>query len=81
VLQDTWTFNGKDWTQMCGACAPPVRADAVMATLGSDVVLFGGYDGSSFLQDTWTFNGTSWTQASVSSPPPARAYAMMATLP
>jgi hypothetical protein len=63
-----------------------------MATLGSEVVLFGGQsaiaffvggqaDGGGFLGDTWTFDGSVWTQVSVSSPPPPRFEATMATLP
>lgn len=53
---------------------------SAMATLGNEVVLFGGNGGYS-LTDTWTFDGTSWTQVSISSPPPARIAPSMATLP
>ena len=56
-----------------------------MATLGDDVVLFGGKSGDAaspggpLLGDTWTWNGASWTQLDVEGPS-ARVGAAMATL-
>jgi hypothetical protein len=50
-----------------------------MATLGNEVILFGGAD-SSQLGDTWVFDGTRWTQLSVSGAPPAGSGGAMATL-
>ena len=79
-LNDTWTFNGTSWTQISVSQPPPAREQAAMATLGNEVVLFGGANIVSELSDTWTFDGTNWTQVPVSNPPPARAQAMMATL-
>lgn len=35
-------------------------------------VLFGGYNGSSYLNDTWTFDGTTWTQVLTAHSPSAR---------
>jgi N-acetylneuraminic acid mutarotase len=43
-----------------------------MTSLGSKVVLFGGYSGAASLNDTWTFDGTTWTQVTVTTPPAAR---------
>ena len=79
-LNDTWTFNGTSWTQVPVSNSPPARGGAAMATLGNEVVLFGGYS-LGFLNDTWTFDGTSWSQVPVSKPPPARSGGTMATLP
>jgi hypothetical protein len=79
-LNDTWTFDGTSWTQVSVSSPPPARSHAAMATVGSEVVLFGGYDANGALSDTWTFDGSRWTQVSVSSPPPARYSAGMATL-
>jgi hypothetical protein len=62
---DTWTFDGTRWTQLSVSNAPPARSFAAMATLGNEVVLFGGA-AIGFLNDTWMFDGTSWTQVSVS---------------
>jgi len=53
-----------------------------MATLGSTVVLFGGYDqgsGTTF-NDTWTFNGSTWTQVGPPSSPSARTSPAMGTM-
>jgi N-acetylneuraminic acid mutarotase len=81
---DTWTFDGTSWTQVCVSNRPPARSALPLATLGNEVVLFGGASSTALstgrnLNDTWTFDGTSWTQVSVSSSPPGDAD-MMATL-
>lgn len=56
------------------------RESASMATLGNEVVLFGGDGfGTGFTSDTRTFDGSSWTQA-LGSSAPARESASMATL-
>ena len=67
----TWTWNGLNWTAICGttspstaACALPSRNGAAMAydPANSSIMLFGGTAGiGSFLSDGWTWNGTSWT--------------------
>jgi sugar lactone lactonase YvrE len=42
------------------------------------VLLFGGYDGSSnYFADTWAWNGTTWTQLAPANFPPARDMASM----
>ena len=65
LLADTWTWDGTDWTGH--VVAPPrPREAAMMATLGSTVVLFGGLGGSDAnteLSDTWTWNGSSLEHA------------------
>ncbi len=61
------------------ASGPPARYFASMATLGGQVVLFGGYGGN-YLNDTWTFDGSSWTQVTGSGPS-ARVEASMASIP
>jgi hypothetical protein len=67
-LNDTWTFDGKNWQQIVTAVAPPPRAAAAAAydaTL-KRVILFGGFNGQ-YLNDTWIWNGAAtvptWTQA------------------
>ncbi len=95
LLNDTWLYNGSSWTQVIGAagcttaCAssPPARAFASMSydASTSEVVLFGGWTGSSYLNDTWVYNGSSWTQVigtsgcttACSSSPPGRESATM----
>ncbi len=88
---DTWTWDGTDWTERIpsapqgqGGVSPAWRNGASMATLGSRVVLFGGYGGvsgsPSDLGDTWAWDGTSWTQESPPAAPSARGWAAVATL-
>jgi N-acetylneuraminic acid mutarotase len=75
----TWTFDGATWVQL-EVTGPPGRAEAVMAPVHGQLVLFGGLnDGNNnTLDDTWTFDGTTWTELSV--PGPAGRYdAVMAT--
>jgi len=64
TFDDTWTFNGEQWTQWSPATSPPARAFASMVsddTTGR-LVLFGGSgtQGAETVQldDTWTMTGT-----------------------
>src|SRR3984893_14692035 len=62
-LNDTWTFDGKNWKHIATAAAPPARAGASAAydaTL-KQVVLFGGFNGH-YLNDTWMWNGATSTR-------------------
>jgi hypothetical protein len=80
-LNDTWTWNGKTWTQQFPPVSPPARKidtqglsyDAANGT----VLMFGGFNGTNenitLLQDTWEWNGRAktWTQKfPAASPPP-----------
>lgn len=61
---DTWTFDGVDWTQQAPNTVPPARYLSSMAfdfVIG-ELVLYGGTLGTIDLADTWTWNGTDWTQ-------------------
>jgi hypothetical protein len=61
-VDETWLYDGTDWTQENLSRAPPARDSAAAATVGDVVVLFGGgpFVGPA-LGDTWTWNGSSWT--------------------
>ena len=77
VYADTWTFDGKTWTEEHPATSPPGRWPAAMAfdpRIGR-LVLFGG---DTQLRDTWTYDGTNWTKQSPTTSPPGRAEAAMA---
>ena len=75
ALGDTWTFDGGTWTQVAGSsgsgapAAPSARFHAAAAgitdpsTGNSEVLLFGGDDGTKKLGDTWLWDGTSWKRA------------------
>jgi hypothetical protein len=47
--------------------------------MGDQVILFGGYTGTSNLADTWSWNGSVWTELPVTGPS-ARAAAAVANL-
>jgi putative ATP-grasp target RiPP len=80
AYNDTWTYDGVDWTQQSPATVPPARADNGLAYHPSinHVVLFGGLAGpcedcgEPRLNDTWFWNGANWNQVqTASTPPPA----------
>ena len=73
TLNDTWQWNGTNWTKLTPAASPPGRAYGNMAfdSARGRIVLFGGcgtYDSStppnggckSWLNDTWEWNGSNW---------------------
>jgi hypothetical protein len=45
------------------------------------LVLFGGYNGTTGLDKTWTWNGTTWTTQPINSTPAARYFASAASDP
>jgi hypothetical protein len=84
VLSDTWSYDGAAWTNRTAqlTASPPARNNATLAydPATSQLVLFGGYDGTSYLADTWTYDGAIWTNrtAQLTASPPARGLAPMA---
>jgi hypothetical protein len=65
-LDDTWTWNGSNWTEQQPANVPPPRAYSIMAydPTSSSVILFGGCNacyGSTTYNDTWSWSGSTWT--------------------
>lgn len=81
-LQDTWEWDGTDWTPFTPAHAPSNRMGHSMAfdpNLGR-VVLFGGLQlFGPFRNDTWAWDGTDWTQLAPATAPSARGNQTMAT--
>jgi hypothetical protein len=39
-----------------------------LATTGTTVIAFGGYNESGYLGDTWSWDGNTWTQLNVAGP-------------
>ncbi|OXM84500.1 cadherin-like beta sandwich domain-containing protein [Paenibacillus rigui] len=85
VLNDTWLWDGVNakWEQVTGLSASPAaRGGAMLATDGTQLILFGGYAGSGNaktpLGDTWLWDGTAWTQAQPAQSPPAAYGGQMA---
>jgi hypothetical protein len=56
-LNDTWTWNGINWTKMNPATVPPNRYGAGMTydPLAQGVVMFGGYSSGPARNDTWFY--------------------------
>jgi len=80
-LNDTWVWDGANWTKKSPATSPPARTGHAMAydAARGQVVLFGGDIGGQCTDcsDTWIWDGTNWTQKFPSSRPPRRyAHAM-----
>jgi hypothetical protein len=74
LLNDTWTWDGSNWTQQSPSATPPARSGAYFAYDGAagTAVLFGGVSGSAPLNDTWAWTGTQWTQLHPSTSPSPR---------
>lgn len=82
-MNDTWTWNGTDWTRAISsvASAPtPLRADFALAYDGYNILMFGGRSESEMLSDTWTFNGTTWTKEAPTTVPFGRTKHQLALI-
>jgi uncharacterized protein (TIGR03437 family) len=83
-LNDTWVWDGSNWTQKSPQTSPPARARHAMAydSAHGQVVLFGGFGRAAGtfneINDTWVWDGSNWTQKSPETSPPARQYHAMA---
>ncbi|HYL39559.1 MAG TPA: FG-GAP-like repeat-containing protein [Bryobacteraceae bacterium] len=64
VGNETWVWDGSNWTQRRPQGNPPARFDFGMAydSVRGQTTLFGGYASGSNLNDTWTWDGSNWTQ-------------------
>ncbi|MGH7281831.1 MAG: Kelch repeat-containing protein, partial [Polyangiaceae bacterium] len=61
-LDDTWSWDGKAWTQL-NAPGPHARANQGMTTYNGKILMYGGDgDTADVGTETWEFDGTSWTQ-------------------
>lgn len=69
---DTWTWDGSNWTQQFPAASPSARTDAAIAfdpSLGQVVIFGGSSTTAEGLNDTWAWNGTVWHQLTWASQP------------
>jgi hypothetical protein len=79
LLDDTWEYDGIDWTQVNAKGLPGKRGDGpgmVFDTCRNKVVLFGGRADSGPTQ-TWEYDGIAWTQVKTAKSPPARTLTSM----
>jgi len=76
----TWVWDGNDWTQMHPMVSPPERFGHAMVydSVLRKVVLFGGYGDFGDLNDTWTWDGANWNQVVSSENPSPRSGHSMA---
>lgn len=77
-LNDTWVWDGSNWTQKSPISSPPPRWHSAMAydSAHGQVILFGGQVGvccvgGTFLKDTWVWNGATWSSKTPETGPPA----------
>lgn len=78
---ETWTWNGSDWTLETPANIPAPRRGHAMAydRARRQVVLFGGIDASGTpMGDTWTWDGSNWHARTPPNAPSPRAQHAMA---
>jgi hypothetical protein len=76
-LNDTWEWDGTNWTKLNPTTKPSFRSNGAMAfdAARGKVVLFGGSDavsGISTDNTTWLWDGVNWTAAATPSGPSAR---------
>ena len=78
-FNDTWVWNGTNWTEESPTTSPSGREYSAMAYYapGNLVVLFAGDNSTGVLDDTWTWDGTNWTLRTPATSPPARLAASM----
>ena len=71
TYNDTWAWDGTNWTRLNPTTVPRERAGARMATdtARKRIVMFGGrYDTNAYLGDTWEWDGTDWIERSAPIP-------------
>lgn len=81
VLNDTWTWNGSNWTEQWPETSPSPRKGASMTydAATGNLVLFGGASRTNVeFGDTWIWNGSNWVEQSPGTSCPVRVDASMA---
>ena len=68
TVNETWSYDGSDWTLLTPTASPAARAGIKIAydVAGGVMVMYGGgppgFFGGPATDETWTFDGTTWTQ-------------------
>jgi hypothetical protein len=69
LLNDTWEFDGRAWSQIAIEGPSPRHGAAVAYDSKRGLVmLFGGYAGETLAADTWSFDGRSWQKLADAGP-------------
>jgi Galactose oxidase, central domain len=74
-LNDTWTWDGTNWSQQNPATSPPGRDGFPLAYDAGhqNILLFGGQPApGADMADTWTWDGSNWTQQNPATSPSPR---------
>src|SRR5579863_875192 len=68
------------WKKLSAKNSPSARAYSAMAydPVSKKIVLFSGFNGTTYPQETWTFDGTTWSKQKTTVAPSGRAGASMA---
>ena len=80
LFDETWTWNGTEWTLETPDASPPARSAASMAydPATRRTVMFGGYNANVERTDTtWQWNGETWFESLFGERPPPRAAGAM----
>src|SRR5262249_12009546 len=66
-LNDTWVWDGQNWTNYSTSSGPAGRYYASMSfdVQHGLIVLTGGQSDTGPLNDTWVWNGTAWTNLNI----------------
>jgi len=83
--EETWEWDGFDWTKRTLATAPAARESAAMVfdSTRNRTVLFSGrtnrdIQAPALVADTWEYDGTTWRRISTAARPPVRTDAGIA---
>ena len=70
ALGDTWTWDGRDWTQQDPIASPSPRAAPLVfdAALGEPVLLGGSANSPDEYKDMWAWDGTVWSRLAATLP-------------
>ncbi|MCI4367052.1 MAG: PKD domain-containing protein, partial [Thermoplasmata archaeon] len=73
-LNDTWAFQGGNWSDLSPTVSPGPRRGPMMSYDPRDgyLLLFGGSNGTAYLNDTWAFHGGTWSLLHPGDSPSAR---------
>lgn len=80
-FDDTWEWNGIQWSLKAPAHSPSPRWDGAMSydRLRQRCVLFGGHNqGQTHFDETWTWDGNDWLNVTPAVSPSARSRTRMA---
>lgn len=85
VFNETWEWDGVDWTKRTLATAPAAREAAAMVfdSTRNRTVLFSGrtnrdIQAPTLVADTWEYDGTTWRRIATAARPPVRTDAGIA---